>query len=134
MSDYEVLFRFADPSYSVNKQALAVLAYIAASEVEAIHPPELIDTFPMQFDGKVGVCCMYKKTDAVTEPWLLIYFGEKGNNEDLIVRTTKVRQLDDRLIGPTYKDFKSGSTAHFNEGDILGVYTEITSQLLTFLL
>lgn len=134
MQEFVLFFRIADMSFSINKQVLAVLNFLAYSEVEGCQPPEVVQTVPMLLDGKMGVCLMFKKTDSVAEPWLLVHLGEDGASEDIIVRNVTVRQLDDPRIGPSYKDFKGSRMERLTYCDIPGAHTAIINALLTFML
>jgi len=139
--DFLIFFRMGDPSFGVNKQAMAVMAYLCGSEIEECQPPEVIQSSPMRFEGKIGICLQFKKHESVTEPWLLVYFGEAPDrgammtDTRMIVKSNVVRQLEDADVGPTYKDFlRGGQTDFYVEGEILQVYTAITSALLSFML
>lgn len=134
MQEFVLFFRIADMSFGINKQVLAVLNFLAYSEVEGCQPPEVVQTVPMLLDGKMGVCLMFKNTDSVAEPWLLVHLGEDGASEDIIVRNVTVRALDDPKIGPTYRDFKGSRLERVGYCDIPGAHTAIINALLTFML
>lgn len=137
-AEYVPIFRCADSSFGINKQALAMLAYLSAVEVEGCHLPDGMETFPMRLQGKTGVSLLFERED---HPMLLIFFGESpddpktGLREDLIVKTVQAQNLVHPEIGPTHLDFeKKGSTEFFNECDIVGAYNHIVAALLTYMM